>query len=287
MTTNLAASVHARLVNLAKQTGEDVQLVLTRYGVERFLYRLCQTPARDSLCLKGALLFGLWFDAPHRPTRDADFLGAGPADEAALASVVRGACMVQAEDGMVYDPALIRVHAIREGARYGGLRATLQGHLGRARCPVQLDVGFGDAVTPEAGEADYPTILADMPAPRLRVYPRETVVAEKLEAIVTLGMANSRMKDYFDLRALAQEGAVDLDVLPTAIAATCARRGTPLPAGLPIGLTDEFSSDTVKQTQWNAFLSKNLLKAPPLDVVVREVRGFLAVPLVRASEQRA
>ena len=287
MTADLAASIYARLSARAKQRGEVFQEVLTRYGVERFLYRLSLTPAREKLWLKGALLFGLWFDVTHRPTRDADFLGFGPADATALTSVIRDICVVEVADGMAYDPASVKVREIREEARYGGLRVTLQGALKKARCPVQLDVGYGDAVTPGPEEAVYPTLLDDLPAPRLRVYPRETVVAEKLEAIASLGMTSSRMKDYFDLRALAREGAVDPDVLVAAIAATFARRGTPLPADLPLGLADEFARDRLKQSQWNAFLSKNRLEAPPLDVVVSEVRSFLEAPLGRASRQRA
>ena len=286
MTPDLAASFYARLSARAKERGEDFQEVLTRYGVERFLYRLSLTPAREKLWLKGALLFDLWFDVAHRPTRDADFLGFGPVDATALTSMIRDTCAVEAADGMAYDPASIKVREIREEARYGGLRVTLQGRLRNARCPVQLDVGYGDAVTPGPKEAIYPTLLDDLPAPRLRVYPRETVVAEKLEAIASLGMTNSRMKDYFDLRALAHEGAVDPDVLTAAIAATFARRGTPLPAGLPLGLADEFARDRLKQSQWNAFLSKNRLEAPPLDVVVSEVRSFLEAPLGRASRHR-
>lgn len=286
MTPDLAASFYARLSARAKEYGEDFQEVLTRFGVERFLYRLSLTPAREKLWLKGALLFDLWFDVAHRPTRDADFLGFGPVDATALTSMIRDACAVEVADGMAYDPASIKVREIREEARYGGLRVTLQGKLRNARCPVQLDVGYGDAVTPGPEEAIYPTLLDDLPAPRLRVYPRETVVAEKLEAIASLGMTNSRMKDYFDLRALAHEGAVDPDVLTAAIAATFARRGSPLPAGLPLGLADEFARDRLKQSQWNAFLSKNRLEAPPLDVVVSEVRFFLEAPLGRASRQR-
>lgn len=229
----------------------------------------------------------MWFDVPHRPTRDADFLGFGPADQAALEAAVRDACAVEAEDGMAYDPGSVRIREIRENARYAGLRVMLAGTLKKARCPVQIDVGYGDAVTPGPEEAVYPTLLDDLPAPRLRVYPRETVIAEKLEAIATLGMANSRMKDYFDLRALAHEGAADLRVLAEAIRATFERRHTPLPSGMLIGLEDEFARDTLKQSQWNAFLAKNRLQAPALDVVVLEVRSFLEAPLRHASNRRA
>lgn len=285
MKVDLAASIHAQLSARAKERSEVFQDVLTRYGVERFLYRLSRSPARETLWLKGALLFDLWFDVPHRPTRDADFLGFGPADQAALEAAVRDACAIEVPDGMAYDPESKWIREIREDARYAGLRVTLTGTLKKARCPVQLDVGYGDAVTPGPEEAVYPTLLDDLPAPRLRVYPRETVIAEKLEAIATLGMANSRMKDYFDLRALAHEGVADPRVLSEAIRATFARRRTPLPAGMLLGLEDQFGRDRVKQSQWSAFLAKNRLEAPPLDVVVREVRSFLEVPLSEASKR--
>jgi hypothetical protein len=196
--------------------------------------------------------------------------------------VVEAVCAVQADDGMSFDATTIRITEIREDARYGGLRVTLQGHLGRARCPVQLDVGYGDAVTPGPDEATYPTILEDLPAPRVRVYPRASVMAEKLEAIVSLGMANSRMKDYFDLLALASEGAVNPTLLTEALVATLRRRRTPLPDGLPLGLADDFAQDRGKQGQWSAFLRKNRLEARGLDVVVPELRGFLQAPLAEA-----
>jgi hypothetical protein len=230
----------------------------------------------------------LWFDVPHRPTRDADFLGFGPPDAATLEAALREACAIAAEDGMTYDANSIRIAPIREDARYGGLRVRLVGHLGKARCTLQLDVGYGDAVTPGPEDATYPTLLDDLPAPRLRVYPRETVIAEKLEAIVSLGMTNSRMKDYFDLRALAQEGAVDTATLTSAIAATFARRGTPLPTELPLGLSNEFAEDRTKLAQWSAFLRKNRLQAPPLASVVREIRVFVEEPLraARVSSDR-
>jgi len=239
---------------------------------------------QDRLVLKGALLFDLWFDVPHRPTRDADFLGLGAIDETSLQAVLREACAIPVEDGMIFDADSIRIGQIREEARYGGLRATLQGRLGRARCPVQIDVGYGDVVTPGPDEAIYPTLLDDLPPPRLRVYPRQTVVAEKLEAIVSLGMTNSRMKDYFDLCALAHEGEVDPGMLAHAIGATFARRHTPLPLELPIGLTDEFAQDRVKRLQWEGFLAKNRLQAPSLEIVVREVRALVEAPLDAACK---
>lgn len=168
MSAHLAASIHARLLNRAKERGEDFNLVLTRYANERFLYRLSLSPARDTSLLKGALLFDLWFDVPHRPTRDIDFLGFGAADTEALAVTMREVCRVVAVDGMEYDPASVTVKEIREDDRYGGLRVRLQGRLGNARCAMQLDVGYGDAVTPSPDDAVYPTLLDDVPPPRLR-----------------------------------------------------------------------------------------------------------------------
>ncbi|MFN2338401.1 MAG: nucleotidyl transferase AbiEii/AbiGii toxin family protein [Gammaproteobacteria bacterium] len=284
MSSGLAASIHARLLNRARMRGEDFNLVLTRYAIERFLYRLSQVPAREAFWLKGALLFDLWFDLPHRPTRDADFLGFGPADIETLASTIRGICIVPVADGMEYDPESMSIEEIREDARYGGLRVRLIGWLGNARCTVQLDVGYGDAVVPGPEEVIYPILLEDLPAPRLHVYPRASVVAEKLEAIVSLGMANSRMKDYYDLRALAHEGTLDAGELAQAIAATFARRQTRLPDGLPLGLGDEFAQDAAKQTQWKAFLNKNRLEAPGLDAVIVDVRKLVEEPLRLAKE---
>ena len=278
------ASIHARLLNLAKARGEDFNLVLVRYATERFLYRLSQLPARESYWLKGAMLFDLWFDVAHRPTRDADFLSFGPMESGVLANTVREICAVPAEDGMRFDADSIVIDEIREEARYGGLRVRLVGRLGNARATVQLDVGYGDAVTPGPEDAVYPTLLDDQPAPRLRVYPRASVVAEKLEAIVSLGMANSRLKDYFDLRALAREGLLDARHLADAIAATFARRGTAVPIEMPLGLTEAFALDPAKQRQWQAFLGRNRLQAPLLVQVVADVRDFVAAPLALARK---
>jgi hypothetical protein len=286
LTANLAASIHARLLNRAKARGEEFNLVLTRYAVERFLYRMSIMPARENYCLKGALLFDLWFEIPHRPTHDADFLGFGPMDAEALSITMREICGVTVDDGMIFDATSIMVEEIREEARYGGLRVRLVGNLGKARSTVQLDVGYGDAVTPGPEEAVYPTMLDDQSAPRLKVYPRATVVAEKLEAIVSLGMTNSRMKDFFDIRALAREGTLDVTQLGDAIAATFQRRGTPLPESEPFGLSDEFASDTTKRAQWKAFLGKNRLDEIALEEVIKEIRQFVETPMAYARRKQ-
>jgi predicted nucleotidyltransferase component of viral defense system len=283
-----APSIHARLLNLAKARGDDFNLILVRYALERWLYRLSISDAREQLWLKGAMLFTLWFDAPHRPTRDADFLGFGTPEAGDLAAMVGRISAIECDDGMIFDPDSVRVDEIREGDRYGGYRVRVIGYLGKARCVLQLDVGYGDAVTPGSEDAEYPTLLEDVPVPRLKVYPRATVVAEKLEAIASLGMANSRMKDYFDLFALAQESAIDKDVLGDAIAATFARRGTALPEDLPVGLTAGFVGDAAKQAQWRAFLNKNRFEGPALDEAIAEIAAFVREPLgrVRRRAQR-
>lgn len=273
--TKGAASIRQRLLDRARARGEDFQLVLDRFAVERLLYRLSISPHRDQFLLKGAMLFAIWFDAPHRPTRDADFLGFGPPDPQRLADIVHELCATDLDDGLTFDLASLAIEETREAANYDGLRIRLTATLGSARCHIQWDVGFGDAVTPEPVETDYPVLLEEMPAPRLRVYSRETVFAEKLEAIAALGIANSRMKDYFDLLALIRESAMGETELRAAIRATFGRRGTRRSEDVPFGLTDEFSLDAQKQTQWQAFLRRNGLAAPGLQAVVAEIRLFV------------
>jgi predicted nucleotidyltransferase component of viral defense system len=280
---NLAASVRARLLNRARETGQDFNLILVRYALERLLYRLSISAHADQFLLKGALLFDLWFDIPHRPTRDADFLGLGSTELSDIETIFRNVCTVDAEDGVTFRPDTVQAADIRKEANYAGVRVTLLGLLDGARCPVQIDIGFGDAVTPGPDEVQYPVMLPDFQAPKLRVYPRYTVAAEKLEAITTLSIANSRMKDFFDLWILSRHTEFDGDTLQRAICATFDRRRTELPSGAPFGLTDEFAQDTQKQTQWQAFLRRNRLEALQLEVLVAALRDFLLPPIAAAN----
>ena len=280
---NVAASVRARLLNRARETGQDFNLILIRYALERLLYRLSISAYADQFLLKGALLFDLWFDIPHRPTRDADFLGLGSTELPDLETIFRNVCTVDAEDGVTFRPETVQAVKIRKEANYAGVRVTLLGLIDGARCQVQIDIGFGDAVTPGPEEVQYPVMLPDFDAPKLRVYPRYTVVAEKLEAMATLGIANSRMKDFFDLWILSRHTNFDGDTLRRAIRATFVRRKTPLPADVPFGLTDDFARDTQKQTQWQAFLGKNRLEVNELAVLVAALREFLLPPISAAS----
>lgn len=282
MSQNVAASIRARLLNLAKAQGVDFNQVLVRFALERILYRLTQSPHADRFLLKGALLFTLWYDMPHRATRDADLLGFGASDLESVAQVFRDIAAVAVADGIVFDPASVAVDEIRKEAGYSGVRVVIAGEIAKARCKTQIDVGFGDAVTPGPVDATYPVLLDDLPAPRLRAYPTYTVVAEKLHAIALLGMANSRLKDYFDLSVLLERETLDVDLLAQAIKATFERRGMSVPAALPVGLTDEFAHDPSRQALWQAFLKKNELAPQPLSTLVEGLRAALEPVLNRA-----
>jgi hypothetical protein len=271
---NLPASVRARLKNRADASGQDFNLTLTHFGLERLLYRMSVSQHAGSYLLKGALLFALWYDQPTRPTRDADLLGFGADDIATAVAAFQEICRIQVEDGLLFDAHSVKGSKIRRDAGYGGVRIDLVGHLDGARIPLQVDIGFGDAVTPAPELIEYPVLLDDLPPPHLRAYPKCTVIAEKLHAICLLGMANTRMKDYFDLRMLLTE-KIDAGELAVAVGATFDRRKLPFPKEVPVGLTDAFGLDAVKQRQWLAFLKKGRLNAPNLHETARSVRERL------------
>lgn len=271
---NISDSVLAKLKNKAKQENVDFQQMLTRYGLERMLYRLSKSEHAQSFLLKGAMLFNLWFDMPHRPTTDVDMLGFGTHGLDTLAEIFKEVCDVKCEDGIIFDPETVKAEEIRKDSNYEGVRVTFQGLINRVRCPIQVDVGYGDAVTPHALAVDYPVLLPDMPGPALRAYPKDTVVAEKTEAIAKLAMANTRLKDYFDLWVLSQYAEFEGNVLRQAIIATFERRKTPMAAEL-IGLSDDFANDENKINQWAAFKRKNKLEAPTLPDVVGQLKEFL------------
>lgn len=259
-TRNTAASVRTRLLNLARSRGEDYGLILGYYAIERLLYRLSVSSFADRFVLKGAMLFTVWHIAEHRPTRDLDLLGYGSVTPEDLVSCFRSICTQDSTtDGVTFDPVSVKAHYIREQSEYGGTRIKLLCDIAGAKVSVQIDVGVGDAITPEAESTDFPLLLDGFPAPRLKIYPVYTVVAEKLEAMIKLGMTNSRMKDFFDLMTLAKHTDLDNQILEQAINATFNRRGTALPKAKPVACTPEFFADAAKNTQWNAFLKKNSL----------------------------
>lgn len=272
---NLGASVRSKLKNKAQAENKEFNLILTRYALERFLYRLSISDHRDQFLLKGALLFDLWLDVPLRPTRDIDLLGFQLPDASYLLKTFEDLCDIQVEDGVTFDRASIRAEEIRKEANYSGMRMILSAYLDGARSVVQVDVGFGDAVTPAPEVADYPVLLNEFPNPRLRIYPRYTVVAEKLDAIISLGMTNTRMKDYFDIWMILRKSELDPEVLRSAVMATIKRRSTLMPEKLPLGLSDEFAQNKNKNVQWNAFLTKNQLDGIKLNELVMDLRSKL------------
>ncbi len=268
-------SVHTRLIGLAKEKGLDPNLILTRYGVERFLYRLSRSAHSERFILKGALLLLAWLGETVRPTRDADLLGLGDLSNDALLSIFGEVCRQSVEDdGLVFDPNSIAISDIRGQDRYGGKRVTLMGHLGSGRVRIQVDIGIGDVVEPAAEWMDYPTLL-NFPPPRLRAYPPETVVAEKLHAMVTLGAANSRMKDLYDIYLLSESREFQRARLSRAVAATFRRRVTSISEAAPVALSREFLRES-RVAQWRAFLDRNGIEdAPDLEQVMARLAQFL------------
>lgn len=280
---NMAASVRQRLYNAAKANGEDFNLLLIRYANERWLYRLSMSAHRDKFYLKGASRLNLWFDKTHRPTRDIDLLGFGSSEIIDLKTTFAEICDIEFSDGIEFRSETIKVEEIREAAAYAGLRGKFLAFIGTARIPVQVDVGFGDAVTPMAENIVVPAIL-DFPEPNLLAYPKETVIAEKFEAMVKLGIANSRMKDFWDIRLLINTFEFDGSLLQDALTATFGRRQTRFPTSVPLALTEEFAKDKAKQIQWISFI-----RTAGLDGTgnLEEVTDFLAtffLPLIEAGK---
>jgi len=282
---NLVASVHNRLLNHARKSKDEPQLVLMRYGLERLLYRLSQSENRSEFVVKGAMLFLVWTGEPHRATKDLDLLALKSNSIEHLEKVFREVCKLSVEDdGLIFLADSVAAEPIRENDIYQGVRVTLEARLGNARIPLQVDIGFGDVVTPKAGKITFPTLL-DFPAPRVAVYPKETAIAEKFEIMVKLGVANSRMKDYYDIWALSREFDFDGAQLSDAIRATFRRRNTALPDGFPVALSPEFSGDASKQRQWAAFIKRGRLKIAEgdLEKVIETIRGFLEPALAAVT----
>jgi hypothetical protein len=283
--SNLAASAKQRLLNRARSSNEDFNLLLTKYALERVLYRISKSAYRDLFILKGALLFDLWTDRANRATRYADFLSFGANSPQRYAGIFREICLLPVEeDGLRFDPETVDAVRIKENADYAGVRITFHGYMGSARLPVQIDIGFGDVVTPAPVETRFPTLLAGH-APVLRTYPRETVVAEKFEALVKLGLANTRMKDLCDLRTPSTLFPFESEKLSTAIRRTFERRGTPLPVNEPpVAFTPAFAEHREKNSQWNAWVEKNRLYVRPagLPEVMSVLADFL-MPLMATA----
>ncbi len=277
--TNIAASVRAKLYRLSKERQEDFNLMLVRYGSERLLYRLGNSEYRERFVLKGALLLQVYWStsSPYRPTRDIDLLGFGASDKNSLREVFQRLCeMKEYDDGIEFDPYSIAVEDIRENDQYGGIRARMNAFLSGAKIPLQIDIGFGDVVAPNPEVKPYPTLL-DGPEPRILMYPIESVIAEKLEAILSIGILTSRMKDFYDLFMILETFTLDSSSVRKAIVATFQRRNTPLPSDVPEVLTGNTLNDDMKVRQWNAFLRRIGMSQKTLlfGMVIGRLRTFV------------
>lgn len=279
MSPDAAASVRSRLLRRAKASGESFEFFLVRYACERFLYRLGASPLAQRCLLKGASLLAVWMQDPYRATRDIDLLASGASDEATIRQVIETICRVPCpEDGVAFDLERLAISPIRPEEKYPGQRAVFSAYLGKARIRMQVDFGFGDAVVPSPEQSELPTLIEGVAAPRLRVYPREVSIAEKFEAMVTLGRRNSRMKDFHDVWALSQAFAFEGPALQRAIAHCFERRGTPWTPELPDVLGAAFYGDDAVQSRWEGYLRAGQFRdAPPeaLDVVGECIRSFL------------
>jgi len=280
--TDIGASVRERLKQKFPGFGYDFHVLLTHYALERLLYRLGRSHYRDRFMLKGALLFKVWYDQPVRSSMDADLLGKGPSDIPKMEKIFRDLCRASVEpDGLEFLADTVHGEEIRENSEYQGIRLTLAAVLAGARIHLQIDIGFGDAVIPQAKTIKYPVLL-DFPAPSVKAYTLYTYIAEKFQTIVDKGLANSRMKDYYDLWYISRHNEIDGVTLSKAITATFKRRKTELPRSLPEGLDKGFSSDPAKQRQWTSFLEKNKPReTQELIAAVDGIQGLL-MPVVQS-----
>jgi hypothetical protein len=285
---NIAASVRHRLMNRARQDDQEFQFVLTRYALERLVYRLSLSPYAEKFILKRATLFYVWnpTSRAYRPTRDLDFLMRGENSVEILETIFGKVIQTEVSpDGLVFDPESVKAAPIREDNRYGGLRVNLMALLEKARIPLQIDIGFGDKITPDPEEIIFPSLLG-LETPHLSAYPKETVIAEKLEAMVSLGEANSRMKDFYDIHFLSLHYAFDGHILSQAIAATFTGRGTVIPVGEIYPLTAEFSCNPARQRLWTGFLKRLGLRdvETSFEVVTQQIAAFVQLPTQAASQ---
>jgi len=286
---NFAASAYAKLKNIAVRKKWNFMHLLIRYGIERFFYRLSVSPYAEQFVLKGGNLFVIWQKGDNsRPTIDSDMLCFGDTEPEHLQRVFTEIALSNAspEDGMRYDEKSIKISSIREETEYGGTRILLFAYLGTTRIRLQFDIGVGDAITPSPELTDFPVLLNGA-IPRLKAYPMATTIAEKSEVMVSRGIINSRLKDFYDLWLLSELFDHDYATLRLAIQNTFARRRVSLPEKIPEAWTPEFAASTMKSVQWSAFLKKNNMITAPADfkVVCERVASFL-IPVFFPPEQK-
>ena len=272
-----AASIRQRLNNHARGHGDNFNRVLLRYAIERFLFRLSRTEAAERYVLKGAMLFATWPKHVFRPTGDLDLLGKGKPDSAALTDLFARICGVKLpEDGITFDPESLKVEPVRETDKYQGARLDLRGRLARAVIPVRVDIGFGDHVYPTPKRETFPSLLTGLPQANILMYPPETVVAEKFEAMIRFGEANGRIKDFYDIWVTTRIFPFDLAGLVAAVGGTLRRRETAIPTTMPVGLIDTFATIAEKRGLWTGFLRRTppSLEPPAFPQVQEELRRF-------------
>lgn len=271
---DIAASVRQRLLNLAREEGQVFDVVLVAFGLERLVYRLSVSEYRDRFVLKGGMLVTLWTADTGRFTRDIDFLAFGSDEETQLKEAFSAILAIDGRDGLIYDTANLTSVAIREDQVYGGMRLRTTAFLGTTQIPITVDLGFGDALGDPKYQIDYGSLL-DFPTASIRAYSPATVIAEKFQAVVVLGIANSRMKDFYDLWTLPKAVNIDLVELADTIRGTFNRRETVIPTTCPVGLSPEFSTEQGKETQWRAYSSGTTLEGKPLAEVTADIWTWL------------
>jgi predicted nucleotidyltransferase component of viral defense system len=282
---NLAASVKQRLMNMARDQNRAFDILLVRFALERLLFRLSLSAYRDNYVLKGGMLVTQWLEHGNRETRDMDFLGFGEADAEAIKAIFAEIMTIASDDGLAFDTEALAASAIREEMEYGGIRLRTTAYLERTRIPVTLDIGFGDALADSSDRIDYPSLL-DMDRPSIRAYPPAAVIAEKFQAVVALGLANGRMKDFYDLWAIPKAVPIDEAELDAAIAATFNRRTTPVPSDRPVGLSETMAQDTDAGRRWRAYIDS--LELPVLDFaeVLDDIWALLAPSCSRLNDEQ-
>lgn len=284
-TGNIAASVKQRLLNISREQGKGFDILLVRFALERLLLRLSESQFRDRFILKGGMLVTQWFDHDNRETRDIDFLGFGSDEPEAVRSIFAEIMQIESDDGLVFDIDAITATPIREAMDYGGIRLRTAAYLEKTRVPVVLDIGFGDALADLGQTIDYPSILG-MDRPNIRSYPPASVIAEKFQAVVALGLANGRMKDFYDLWAVPRALEIEDAALDAAIAATFERRGTPVPTERPAGLSEAMAQDPTAQQRWRVYVESLDLPAADFQSVLDEIWEMLGTSCGRLNGER-
>lgn len=280
--TNIAASVKARLLNLARAQDRGFDILLVRFALERLLFRLSRSQYRDNYILKGGMLVTQWLDHDNRETRDIDFLGFGPDAPDVIKEVFAEIMAIEADDGLVFAVDALTASTIREEMEYGGIRLRTSAYLERTRIPVTLDIAFGDALADASQQIQYPSLLG-MEQPEVRSYPPAAVIAEKFQAVIALGLVNGRMKDFYDLWAVPQSLKLDDVALDEAIAATFARRETPIPVECPVGLSQDMAEDPATQQRWRAYVASLDLPEVALAEVLDEIWTRLSASCARLA----